>query len=210
MNSTTAGFHRGNTLWCGLDFAQQAFDPLRGHKVQSPSSRPRGAQGRVSAAGQQPPQSSRVESKSKVWLSPLCWHAACEEGEEARARPTRSLKHISLHPSHQSQNKLALPLTPELLRHTTAALRPPLRHPACVVPGALPAAPPGTAEPPTLFALSQGRREAMLIKGARSILRAGICGSRFTQKALRCLRQLWDCASSKLFLFFFPLQQISF
>lgn len=35
------------------------------------------------AMGQQLPQSSQAESEGKVWLSPLCWHAAHREGEEA-------------------------------------------------------------------------------------------------------------------------------
>lgn len=83
VNLTTVGFHRGNMLWCGLDFAQQASNTLHGHKVQSQFSHLRGAQGWVSATGQQPPQSSGVESKGKVWLSPLCWHSAHEEGKEA-------------------------------------------------------------------------------------------------------------------------------
>lgn len=67
-------------------------------------------------------------------------------------------------------------------------------------PGALLPNPSGRAEPPALLLLLQGR-EAILIKGACNILRAGICCSLFKQKALHRLQQLWDCVSTKWFLF---------
>lgn len=117
---------------CGVLWTLPSNPPtLPQHQTQSPSSHLMAAQGRWLDTGQQPLKSSWAESK--VWLSPLSWHTAHKEGKEARARPTRSLTHISPHWCHQSQNKLALPLTQELLQHTMAALRTPHRHPVQVL-----------------------------------------------------------------------------